>query len=243
VKTSKQRIPPAAQIALAVLAIVLVAFVGWFALIHPKSAQAAKLATEIASTQTQLDQARAAAAAAKHETPIRVADLFRLVKAMPDQQDMAGILLQLNQVAEDSGITFESIRPGAQSPLTGYAAVPITLNFSGNFYGLSDFLLRLRNLVAVRHGELAATGRLFAVDTLSFGQGKLGFPQIAATLTVDAFIYGAAPAPAGTASTAAPGATTSTGTTATTTTSTDTTATTPTPPAAPDGAAASGATP
>ncbi len=200
-KTSKQRIPPAAQIALVVLAIVLVAFVGWFALIRPKSAEAAKLATEIASTQTQLDQARAAAAAAKHETPIRVADLFRLVKAMPDQQDMAGILLQLNQVAKDSGITFESIRPGAQSPLTGYAAVPITLDFSGNF------------------------------------------PQIAATLTVDAFIYGAAPAPAGTASTPAPGATTSTGTTATTTTSTDTTATTPTPPAAPDGAAASGATP
>ncbi len=240
---TKQRIPPSVQIALAVVGVLLVAIVGWYALVQPKSAQASKLSKEIGAAQAQLTQAQTAASAAKHQKPIRVANLFRLVKAMPDSQDMAGILLQLNQVAQDSGITFESIKPGNPVSLTGYQVVPITVNFSGNFYDLSDFLLRLRTLVGVHHGELDATGRLFAVDTLSFGQGKTGFPQIEATLTVDAFIYGALAAVGGATTTtpAAPagtGATTtsSTGTTATTTTGTDTTG-------AATGATAAGANP
>ena len=218
---TKQRIPPAAQIAIVVVAVLLVAMIGWFMVVNPKSSKASDLSKQIVVQQAALDQARVAAAAAKRQVPIRVANLFRLVKAMPDTQDMSGILLQLNQIAQDSGITFESIKPGTATALSGYAAVPITVNFSGTFYNLSDFLLRLRNLVAVRHGELDATGRLFAVDTLSFGQGHNGFPQIEATLTVDAFIYGgtapAAPAP--------PAAPTTTSTTATDTTAASSSAT------------------
>ena len=231
---SKQKLPPVAQIVIAVVVVLLVAAVGWFGLDHPKNATAAKLATDIDAANTKLTQAQAALAASKHQKPIRVANLFRLVKAMPDSQDMSGILLQLNQVAQDAGITFESIKPGNGVPLTGYAVVPITLNFTGNFYDLSDFLLRLRTLVAVRHGELDATGRLFAVDTLSFGPGKTGFPTIEATLTVDAFVYGAAPA-------AAPLVPAAPATTDTTSTTTDTTSTDSSAP--PAGATAAGATP
>ncbi len=226
---AKQRIPPAAQIALVVVALILVALAGWFALVRPKSATAKQLTTQIASTQTQLDQARLEAAAAKRQVPIRVANLFRLVKAMPDTQDMSGILLQLNQVAEDSGITFESLAPTTAVALGSYVAVPITVNFTGTFYNLSDFLLRLRDLVVVRHGELQATGRLFAVDTFSFGQAKDGFPQIEATLTVDAFIYGST-APA-VPETSSPPATT------------DSTATTSADTSTPTGANAAGVTP
>jgi hypothetical protein len=227
---TKQRVPPNAQLALVVVGVLLVAAIGWFVLVHPKSTSAGKLSKQIVEAQTSLTQAQAAAAAAKNEKPVRVANLFRLVKAMPDSQDMSGILLQLNQVAQDSGITFESIKPSTMIPLGSYNAVPITLAFTGNFYDLSDFLLRLRTLVSVRHGALDATGRLFAIDTLTFGPATGGFPSISASLTVDAFIYGsggaASPAPA---PTPAP-----TDATSTDTTSTDATAT-------PDGAAAAGA--
>lgn len=222
---TKQRVPPNAQIALVVLGVLLAAAIAWFVLIHPKSTAAGKLSKEIVDAQTRLTQAQAAAAAAKNDQPVRVANLFRLVKAMPDSQDMSGILLQLNQVAQDSGITFESIKPSTRIPLGSYDAVPITLSFTGNFYDLSDFLLRLRTLVSVRHGALDATGRLFAVDTLTFGPSTGGFPSISAALTVDAFIYGTGVAAAPPA-TPAPADTTST--------STDATAT-------PDGAAAAAA--
>ena len=96
--------------------------------------------------------------------------------------------------------------------LSGYQAVPIQLTFTGNYYGLVDFLLRLRNLVDVQNGELDANGRLFAVDTITFGAAATGFPQITANLLVDAFVYGtAAPASAtGDASATAPATTTDT---------------------------------
>ena len=39
-------------------------------------------------------------------------------------------------------------------------------------------------------GRLDATGRLFSVDTLTFNESTLKFPQIQATLVIDAFVYG-----------------------------------------------------
>jgi hypothetical protein len=190
VSALKQRIPVKAHIPLAAAAVLLVALVGWFVLVHPKDASASKLSKQIDDAQSRLVQAQTAAAASKHDVPVRVANLFRLVKAMPDQEDMSGILLQLNQIAQDSGISFDSIKPGTIVPVGTYQALPITLSFTGNYYDLSDFLLRLRTLVVVRHGSLDATGRLFAVDNLTFGEASTGFPDINASLTVDAFIYG-----------------------------------------------------
>jgi hypothetical protein len=41
----------------------------------------------------------------------------------------------------------------------------------------------------VHHGRLDATGRLFAVDKIDFQPADTGFPKIAATVTVDAYVY------------------------------------------------------
>src|SRR5437016_2104455 len=106
---------------------------------------------------------------------------------------MSDILLELNQVAEDSGMTFQRISPSATAvALNGYEAIPITVEFQGIFYELSDFLYRLRNLVDVRHGALDASGRLFAVDTISFAQAPPPprFPEISASLVIDSFVFG-----------------------------------------------------
>jgi Tfp pilus assembly protein PilO len=220
VSNFKRRIPQKAHIPLAVLGVLLVAAVGWFLVVHPKDASASKLDKQIADQQTKLMQAQAALAAAKHDKPVRVANLFRLVKAMPDDQDMSGILLQLDGVARDAGISFDSIKPGTIVPVGTYQALPITLAFTGNFYDLSDFLLRMRSLVTVHNGELDATGRLFAVDNLTFGEAPGGFPNISASLTVDAFVYGSGTSTTATTPTPAP-ATDSTSTDTTSTPSTD----------------------
>src|SRR5205823_797723 len=84
---------------------------------------------------------------------------------------------------------------------------------------------RLRSLVNVHGGRLDATGRLFTVDTLSFGESPLKFPRIQATLVIDAFVYGV---PGAAPTTLTPASTTATTTTGTDTTSTTTTSTTPT---------------
>lgn len=221
-KATKQRFPLPAVIAMVVVGALLVGAVGWFLLVSPKRAEAKRLQHEIDATQAQVATYHAASLQAKGRTPINVADLFRLSKAMPDRADMSGVLLQLNQIAADTGITFQSIAPQTAVPISGYQAMPIQLTFEGSFYNLTDFLFRLRNLVAVQHGQLSATGRLFAIDTLSFSQAQTGFPQISATLIVDAFVYG----------TQAPATATPLTTTSTTATTTSATTTSSTPPVA-----------
>jgi len=80
----------------------------------------------------------------------------------------------------------------------------------------------------VHAGRLDATGRLFAVDTMTFNESTLKFPQIQATLVIDAFVY---------CNGAPPQATIPTTPTSTTST-TETTTTSSAPPA---GASATGA--
>ena len=224
--TDKARLPLAAQIALAVVLALAVGAGGWFFVVSPQRARSTDLDAQIVAAEQQLEDHRLATLRAGSVEKIAVADLFRLSKAMPDRADMSGVLLELNRIAADTGITFESISPQTAVPISGYQAVPIQLTFKGNFYNLSDFLYRLRNLVHVDDGRLAATGRLFAIDTLDFAESQEGFPRIAATLVVDAFVYG-------------------TGVPATATPATTTTATTPaaTPPDDAASATAAPATP
>jgi Tfp pilus assembly protein PilO len=233
----KKKLPQSAQIAITVAALLVLAALGYFALVRPQKGTASSLSKQIAAEQTQVDQARALLVKAKDAQKVRVADLFRLTKAMPDQPDEAGILLELNNVARHAGISFDSISPQGSTPLSGYQVVPINVVFNGNFFQLNDFLFRLRNLVDVRRGALAADGRLFTVDNINFDEGEAKFPQIQASLTIDAYIYGtgatvSAPPQAAAGSTGAPGSTTTSGSTTPTTTS-PTTTTTPGATAAP----------
>lgn len=213
----KRKLSPIVASALVAVGLVVVLAIGMFTVVLPQKDTAASLVKEIASTQAQIVQARALAEQ-KPAQPIRVADMFKLVKAMPDEIDMTGIMLQLNQTANDAGIEFDSISPGASTVTGAFQTIPIGLTFNGNYYALTDFLFRLRSLVTVRGGALGSTGRLFTVKTLGFGAGVDGFPNIAATLSVIAYVYGTGAPPI-----VAPPTTPS----STTTGTTDTTATPP----------------
>jgi type IV pilus assembly protein PilO len=236
---TKTKLPQSAQIAIAVAVLIVILIAGYFIAVKPQKGKAADLATEITARDGQISDARALLAKAKNAQKVKVADLFRLTKAMPDQPDEAGIVLELTSVARASGIAFESITPQGSTIVGSYQVVPITVIFEGNFFQLNDFLFRLRNLVDVRSGALAANGRLFTVDTIQFDEGELLFPQIRASVQLDAYIYGTGAtvsAPPQTSTPAATGATTTgTSTTptatapSTTTTSPTTTTTTPSP--------------
>lgn len=222
------------QLAGAVLAVVLVGIAGFMLVISPKGAEAAKIQRQAEAEQSQVYHRRAELRAGLHPPAIKTADLFRLARAMPDHEDMPGIILTLSDVARSAGIKFDLIEPstnGNASPTTGsFQAQRIHLQFNGDFYGLSDFLYRLRSLVSVRNGVLQTSGRLFNVDSVTFNVQANSFPQISADLSVEAFMYAAPAAPAPTGSAAPP-------------TSTTPTSTTPTAPLPASDASAAGATP
>jgi Tfp pilus assembly protein PilO len=167
--------------------LVIVALVAYFILIRPKRAEAGRLSDQIAQLETDVQAAKLAARPSEAGTRLKVADLFELAKAMPDRDDMPGIILELGSIADAAGVSFKSIAP--QTPVVGegYRSIPISLKFEGNYYDLVDFLFRLRNLVSVDDGKLSSSGRFFTLDTLDMHEHNL--PEIEAILVVSAYVY------------------------------------------------------
>lgn len=223
-----------AQVAVIAAALVLVAVIGYFALISPKRSTASSLKNQTAAVQAQIAANRSTAF--KQALPaVRAATIFSLTQAMPSKLDTPDVILQLNGLAQDSGISFDQIQPGASSSASAqaipgatvtpdpFAAEPIQVKFTGSFYNLLAFLQRLRNLVRVQNGNLFTAGRLYDVTNVSFAEGGAGWPQVQATLTIDAFVP-QAPVAAAVPTTAGATSTSTTTTSTTTTTSNPTSA-------------------
>jgi Tfp pilus assembly protein PilO len=188
VTAKKKQLSPKVASVLVGAAGLLVVAAGMYLLVLPQGHKAKHLTAQIASTKAQIVTARALAAQ-RPEQRIHVADLFKVVEAMPDDPDMTGIIFQLQQTASEAGVKFDSIQPQSAVAGAGYDAQPIDLTFNGNYYSLTDFLFRLRKLVNVHRGTLDATGRLFAVGRIDFAPADKGFPAIAATVRVNAYAY------------------------------------------------------
>jgi Tfp pilus assembly protein PilO len=217
-----RKLPGKATIALIVAGDLLLLLVGWFMLIGPQRATASSIVQATANVEAQLVAARAPVvtqkpAAAIQQPVIKTADLYSLAKAMPSTVDQPNLLLELDQLARDAGVTLSAISFGAaQTPLGAtYSTVGISTGFTGDFYSVTDMLYRLRTLVSVRNGALQTAGRLFSVDTVSIAPGSGA--ALSATVSITAYVYGST-TPAATPAAPVTPATTSTDTTQTTTT-------------------------
>jgi hypothetical protein len=187
------KLPTPAKLGLLAAAVLLALVAGWFLLISPKRSDVKTLKGQIEETRDQISAAHGVRTPS--QPAIRVADLFKLSRAMPSTADIPGVLLQISRVADETGVNFQSITPHDPVALGAYEQIDIDLTFQGRFYDLSDFLYRLRNLVDVHEGVLNATGRLFSVNSITMNQGEESFPQVAASLTVSAYVFGDGTAP------------------------------------------------
>ncbi len=231
----KRPLPKGAVIGGIVGAGLVVLLIGWFGLVRPQSHKAASLAKQTTSVQQEIAANLAQIAAQKTASAvpaapqIRVADVYKLAKAMPSNVDMPDILLELDQVAKDAGVQLQTIAPGAPDA-TG--KIDLALTVQGDFFTVTDLLYRLRNFVSVRDGALQASGRLFDVDNLSISPS--GGSKVSASISLHTYQYvPAAPV--------APVAPVTPASTDTSSTSTDTTTTTPSTDTTPSGPSAAGA--
>jgi Pilus assembly protein, PilO len=183
------KVPNAAKAGILVVGLLVALAAGWFVVIAPKRSEAAKIGRQIDDTRALIAAAQTGGSGSEAQ-PIRIADLFELSRAMPDRADIPSVLLQLSEISGETGVTFQSITPHDPVQLGPYQQISIELVFEGHFYDLSDFLYRLRNLVGVHQGVLDSTGRLFSVDSIAFDEGELKFPEVKATLTVSAYVFG-----------------------------------------------------
>ena len=211
-----RKLPSKAAIGLIIGGDLLLLLVGWFMLIGPQRATAASIVAATAAAEAQLIEAQRPVvppkpAAAIQQPEIKTADIYSLAKAMPSTVDQPNLLLELDQVARNVGVSLASISLGSPTvdAAGGFSTVGINLSFDGDFYSITDMLYRLRTLVTVRNGELQTSGRLFSVGTVGINPQGTSGRSLSASLSVTAYVYGGAPAvvappviPAGTDTTA-----------------------------------------
>jgi Tfp pilus assembly protein PilO len=194
----------------------LIGMLGYFVAVSPEKAK-------IGGINSQIEVARSSLLAAEVPTaktkvlPANAVDLFKLETAMPINDNVPGLVLELSALAKASALTVSGITPSADLAETGYAQVPISLQVVGTFPNVTTFVRKLRESVVVNGQTLKVNGRLFVPTSVAVttAQGN----SINATITLDAFVYGSG-------STTTTTATTTTGTDSTTTGTTTTTSST-----------------
>jgi hypothetical protein len=184
----------------------------WFGLVGPKRAESRDVAAQIDAARSELatatEQTRAAEAAQDNfgEDTAAVATLG---KAVPDDDQTASLLYQLDAAAGDSRVELTSITPsvgaaeGAATAVNpalpaGVTEVSLSLSFSGRFADLQRFLRRAHGSTSVRGDDVRVRGRLLSIRDVQLTPVAGG----RVTATVQAAAYMAAPeaasaAPAG----------------------------------------------
>ena len=182
------------KLLLAVVAGVVALAAFWFLALTPQREQAAQLDTDIAAKQTQLDQSKAQIATyekAKGDYKANYTTMVRLGKAVPADDDVRSLLVQINDAAARSKVDFRAINIGAGSSVdpsaagattpgtlaaapgtvpvgsAGFSAMPFSFGFDGSYFRLSDFFNRLEDFVTVTNKDVDVTGRLLLLGSIS----------------------------------------------------------------------------
>jgi Tfp pilus assembly protein PilO len=93
--------------------------------------------------QQQLSQLQSQAKNATQQQAL----LRRLDAAVPEQPDLAEFIIQANEIASESGISFLSISPSPPAAGSGGASViNLTISIGGSFFQLQDYLRLLEKL-------------------------------------------------------------------------------------------------
>ncbi len=191
---------------LTAVAVLAVLAAGWFLLVSPKRSEAAQL-REQASAQDQTNATLRAQVAAltlqARDLPRQRARLGVLAGKIPSNPALPALILRLGEAADRAGVTLVSLAPGAPTAVaptatgavpapTGSAAagvgqlfaVPVTVQISGGFFQLEQFLTNLEDLP-----RSFLVGQLSVVPDATAGSSSgLSGGSLAASLTGRVFV-------------------------------------------------------
>ena len=215
----------------AVLAVIGLSGAFYVFALKPKREQAATLAKQIDDQQAKLDAARTLLATnqqARGQYQQAYAAVVRLGKAVPADDDVKSLMVQLDSAAKHAKVDFRSIDvggtsggaaaassaatgsattlpPGATVGPAGFPIMPFSFAFTGSFFDLGDFFHHLQTLVRERGDQLAVSGRLLTLDGLTLAPDSTGFPHIRATVDATSYLVSPLEGATGGATAAGPG--------------------------------------
>lgn len=202
------------KILLAVVALGAAMAAYYFLVLSPQRDEIARLDGEIAAQEASVEQARLMVATyekAKSSYKQNYATLARLGKAVPADDDVRSLMVQLESTAIRSGVDFQSIElsnslgsseaegptdasglasaPGA-IPVAGgvLSAMPFSFTFNGSYFDLTTFFARLEHFVSLSNAKLDSTGRLLRLESVSIAPSNAGFPDMQAEINAASYM-------------------------------------------------------
>jgi Tfp pilus assembly protein PilO len=209
------------KILLTVAAFGLAAAAFWFLVLSPKREEITTLDANIATKQAEVAQSQQMLATyetARGSYKKNYATLARLGKAVPADDDVRSLLVQIESTADGTGVDFEQIELGSglagadtstgtapeagataegelaaapgTIPVAGGAlsAMPFNFQFTGGFFDLSTFFARLEHFVSANNKRLDATGRLLRIEKVSIAPSTAGYPDMRATVGAATYV-------------------------------------------------------
>ena len=194
---------------LVVLTAAVTAF--WMLALAPKREEAALLSEQIDAKQTELAEARRQVAVyeqARAAYPANYATVARLGKAVPADDDVRSLMIQVDSAARRTGVEFElidvakgaptagttaktdsaTVIPGTIASAGGFSTLPMSFAFQGSYFELSDFFTRLERFVTVSNRRIDVTGRLLLLQTISLVPAADGFPTMRAQINASSYL-------------------------------------------------------
>jgi type IV pilus assembly protein PilO len=137
---------------LGILILLVLAVAYYFLLLSPLRAEylaAYDERTQNEDRKAQLERTAAELDNARRNAPDIERQILELSKRIPEQDEIPTLVVQIEEVARQAGVTQLLIKPGEpEAPPGGgdFSRIPITMSFEGTYEQLQDFLLRVRNL-------------------------------------------------------------------------------------------------
>lgn len=204
----------------AVLVIVVAGIAFWMLAVSPKREEADKLDKQIATLEDSLrlhEEEVLRGEEARAEYPADYQKLVVLGKAVPGDDDIASLIVQINSIADRSEIAFADIElegngGGEEEPAAvegaspteasaallplgatvgdaGLAVMPYKVNFQGNFFQIAKFIGGVDALVKTRNEDVVVDGRLITLDGFALQENPEGkLPELEGSFAITTFV-------------------------------------------------------
>jgi type IV pilus assembly protein PilO len=151
---------------LGILGIVIVVIGFYFLLLSPLLQSLNEQAQAREDKRAQLEQVQQEVnelEEVRRNSPEIQRQLLELSKRIPTQPQIPTLIVQVEEIADASGVTQLSVDPEPPTAPAGggdYQVVPVTMSFDGTYDQMQDFLLRTRNLTRL----VTVTGVDYSVE-------------------------------------------------------------------------------
>ena len=182
----------------------------WLLALAPKREEAARIGEQVAAKQAELDATNRQVAVyeqARAAYPANYATVARLGKAVPADDDVRSLMIQVDAAARRTGVAFELIDvgkgaptsaadsskpevtiPGAIASAGGFSTLPMSFKFEGSYFELSRFLTRLERFVTVSNRRIDVTGRLLLLQSISLAPDTSASPTVRAQINASSYL-------------------------------------------------------